>query len=455
MASATTNPPSELARLRAGSALVEALCAESQTDQADAIAKVLSKNFTGPEVDMADLRVAIARMKQLPASGRPQALAAIVAQTKAIGEKYGGYWRNRSEALLVAEASASPSTTAVASKNDQPKPGETELIPNTSGNSELLTIEVRQLLAGGQTIAAITRLRSAVAAAEQAKQFDDALQIALEAAKLMQKEKQWGEAADLLAPLAVAHPSASKAAAAHALAAWCIAQSLKDSTSPALQKRYEELLGNQLNTWPDAPETLKGEEYLSTWLTSQKRYEDLANMWLDRVTLVSDNQRQHIALDHWLTALIARVPKTKVATQMERLAKLIAEKKVTSCERSAKIALLAAAMLTSPITQREAELQTGFPLPNHELHQTPGDESLLSALQMLDAVYRVNVGDARSAAQSLELAQLTSTANLAWCKAMALAADELPESQIGQWSDVFERVRLPGEDTPCPRLRLR
>ncbi len=38
--------------------------------------------------------------------------------------------------------------------------------------------------------------------------WDEALQLALEAARLMQKEKQWIEAADLLAPLANAHRDA-------------------------------------------------------------------------------------------------------------------------------------------------------------------------------------------------------------------------------------------------------
>ncbi len=182
----TANAPSDLARLRAGSALVEALCNEGKPEQAAEFLKELSKNFNGPEVDMAALRISIARMKLLSATARPQALASIVAETKAIGERYGGYWRSRSEALLVAEASAdsNSSATAVASK-DNLKPDATKStdpranLPDTvntspasanaaAGMSELLAIEIRQLLAGGQTVAAITKLKSAVMAADAA-----------------------------------------------------------------------------------------------------------------------------------------------------------------------------------------------------------------------------------------------------------------------------------------------
>lgn len=447
---AVNNPPSDLARIRAGSALVEALCADGMAKEAAEFVDQLAKNFSGPEVDMAALRVAIARMKQLPASARAQALTAIVADTKAMGERYGGYWRSRSEALLVAEATDTPKSTGT--EPTTPTTSST----NSSGMSELLAIEVRQLLAGGQTIAAITKLRSASAAAEAAKQSEQALQLAVEAARLMQKEKQWIEAADLLAPLAIAHPEAKEAAAAHALAAWCVAQSLKDAAPQALEKRYEELLNAQLDKWPGATETLKAEEYLSNWLASKKRFEELTTMWLSRAAHVNDVERQRVALEHWLGTLLARVPKAKVAAQIDQLAKLVAAQKLAGCQRSAQILLVAAVMLTSPVTAQEASQITGTALPEHQLQQPAGDETLLSALLALDAVYRINVNEAQSALQTVELAQLTSTVNLAWCRAIALAADELPESQLAQWAPVFQLIQLPREEasTNTPVLKM-
>jgi hypothetical protein len=74
---------------------------------------------------------------------------------------------------------------------------------------------------------------------------------------------------------------------------------------------------------------------------------------------------------------------------------------------------------------------------------------------MLDAVYRWSVGEAESASQNLELAQLSSTMNLAWCKAMAQAADELPVSQVNSWTKVFERVKMPGDDTSSASTTLK
>lgn len=439
--------PSELARLRAGGALVEALCADDKPEQAAEFLKELNKNFTGPEVDMAALRIDIARMKQLPASQRPSALASIVANTKAIGERYGAYWRNRSEALLIAEASSSTETKppVVASKDPPSRSSTADPVASTGGMPELLAIEVRQLLAGGQTVAAIAKLRSAITAAESAKRWDEALQLALEAARLMQKEKQWLEATDLLAPLASAHRDAKDAAAAHALAAWCVAQSLKDSAPQAIEKRYEELLNVQLTEWPNSPETIKATEYLSAWLTNKKRYEDLTSLWLDRAASVSDQDRRRMALDQWLITLIGRVPKAKVTAQIDKLAGLVAAGKLSSCQRPANMALIAAAMFTSPVTLAEAESLTGCKLPGNELQQPAGEQALLAALMMLDAIYRTDAGDARTVIEPLEVAQLNSTVNLAWCRAVALAADELPEGQMSQWSPVFQRVKLPSD----------
>ena len=404
---------------------------------------------------MAALRVDIARMKSLPDNQRPPALASIVANTKAIGERYGAYWRNRSEALLVAEASSAADTKppALASKDAPPKSSANDPIattpnatsPNTSSMSELLSIEVRQLLAGGQTVAAITKLRSAVTAAESAKRWDEALLLALEAARLMQKEKQWLEAADLLAPLAIAHRDTKDAAAAHALAAWCVAQSLKDSAPQAIEKRYEELLNAQLTEWPDASETIKATEYLSAWLTNKKRYEDLTSLWLDRAVSVVNQDRQRMALDQWLITLIGRVPKAKVTAQIDKLKQLVAAEKLNSCERPAKMALIVACMFTSPVTLAEAESLTSCKLPRNELQQPPAEQALLSAVMVLDAIYRTDAGDARAVIEPLELAQLNSTVNLAWCRAVALAADELPESQMSQWRAVFQRVKLPSD----------
>ncbi len=200
----------------------------------------------------------------------------------------------------------------------------------------------------------------------------------------------------------------------------------------------------------------QGRRVSGAWLTSKKRYEDLSNMWLDRANQVVDEDRQRIALDHWLSTLLARLPKAKVPGQIDKVAKLLGAGKLAHCQRVAKINLIAAAMLTSPITLAEAEDITACKLPNHELQQPPGDQSLLSAILLLDAVYRLDGQAARGASQTLELAQLTSTVNLAWCKAVALAAEELPATQLAQWVSVFEAVRMPdaGATPSTPVLQM-
>ncbi|MCC6511976.1 MAG: hypothetical protein IT423_22955, partial [Pirellulaceae bacterium] len=463
--------PTPLARLRAGSVLVETLCDENNSSAAEQILQELSQNFSGPEIELSRMRVALARMNQLSAAERPAALKSIVAQAQSIGQRYGSYWRNRSEALLVAQAlSDSATMPSLTSPTTSPgKTGSNVPGPTTDGTgaaplAELLTIEIKQLLAGGQTSAAIVKLRAASTAANAVQQPEPAILYAVEAAKLLQQEKQWQMAADLLVPLASQHPTANSAPAAHVLAIWCLAQALQTprTTSTAtntgtstsvepeeerskLAERYEKLLIYQLSHWPDAAETGKAEEYLSNWLAQDKRYDELATMWAQRAESQSSAEKQLDALRNWLDTLLARLPKAQLSAQIERIAKSIAAGKFAKCQRSAIIMAIAANMLTTPLTQTEAESLNGLTLPGYVLEQSRFDQALLSAVFALAATRRGDLTSAINAVGLLNHDELSSILRLAWCKSMVESFDELPASQIGKWVPVVEQVRLPSD----------
>lgn len=429
---ATPTPTaSPRARLRAGSAAVEALCVDKQLDEAQENLDQLIKNFTGPEVELSQMRVSLARLESLPTSQRPAELKTVVDQAQDLGKRYGAYWRNRGEALLVASAAGD----ATSGHNNSSLPDQLLM-------QDLVSVEVRQLLAGGQTTAAVTKLNTAAAAALSAGRVEQSIGYSLEAAKVLQREKDWLAAADLLAPVAAAHPEAPNAAAAHVLAAWCLAQALQSTPADkALAQHYELALVEQLKLWPTANESYKAEEYLVQWYQRNKRYEDLASMWADRAECAAQPELKLTALRQWLEVLLGRLSRAQITPQLTRLVSSIREGvKFSDCERSAVIVAFAAQMLSAPLTQTEAETISGLKVPSHLLEQTKNDQALLSAIIALASARRSDVTATHNALQLLDSDQLSTVVMLAWCKSMVQALDEIPPGQVTSWSAVAQLI---------------
>ncbi len=175
-------------RLRAGEVIIEALCQANELAPTSTILQLMAAQYDGPEVNLSRMRVELVRLQAMPSNEREAALRSIVQQAEEMGKRYGNYWRNRSEALLVAYAASSssrattaPPTNDLAGNNNST--GNTKLDPKrpedkpntppdrpqvpepkTNVQQDLIAIEVRQLLAGGQITAAVTKLKTAIAA---------------------------------------------------------------------------------------------------------------------------------------------------------------------------------------------------------------------------------------------------------------------------------------------------
>ncbi|MGN6545877.1 MAG: hypothetical protein ACTHK7_12560 [Aureliella sp.] len=447
--------PSPRARLRAGSAVVEALCGDGDVAAAEQALQTLTANFTGPEVELNRIRVMLARLDKLDAAQRTEQFKTIIAQAADLGKKYGGYWRNRADALLVGS-----STSKQASAD-----GDHHL-------DDLVTVEVRQLLAGGQTTAAIAKLRTASQNAQASGNGEAALQFAMQAAALLQRDKDWLAAADTLIPAADANPDVETAPAAYALAAWSLAQALQAQSSKTqpqkaqpqksqprdadLALRYERTLQTQLERWPEAPESLKAEEYLANWLTRKKRFNDLASMWAERAASAQQSETKSRALKAWLDTLLGKVPLPQVSAQQAGVVSAVRDGKFAACQPTAAVVALAAAMLTEPLTQAEAEAMTGLKLPSHAAEESLEDGALLAAVRALAAARRGDATACRSALGLLASEQLSKVVALAWGKAMVEAMDELSASQVPLWASVAEQIAWSDEaDAPsAPALEV-
>lgn len=443
-----TAMPSARARLRAGSVAIEALCADEDVASAEQALQVLTSNFAGPEVELSRIRVLLASLNQRKPADRSEQLQSVIAAAAELGKKYGNYWRNRADALLVGSAAALPS----ASGNDR------------TLMDDLVTVEVRQLLAGGQTTAAIAKLRTASENARATGDTAAALDFAMQAAALLQREKDWLAAADVLIPAADASPHSEAAPAAYTLAAWSIAQALQaQPRNPELAARYESVLEIQLERWPEAPESLKAEEYLAGWLARKRRFVELANMWAMRAENAQQPETKTRALQRWLDTLLGKVPLPQVPEQQARIVAGVHDGKFAACQASAVVVALAATMLTRAVTQTEAESMTGLKVPDHWADENLQDGALISAVLALAAARRGDGTACRNSLGLLPSEQLSEVVRLAWTKAIVESLDELSAAQAPLWSDVAQRIpwadetetdRAPTLEVIALRLRM-
>ncbi len=433
------------ARVRAGATAIDILCQDKKLSAAQEALQIVQQNFSGPEVALSQLRVRLASSEALPNEKRSAELAAVIEQAKDVGTRFGPYWRNRAEALLL--------TNATSTSNDNA----------SSTSTELVTVEVRQLLRAGQTAAAIAKLKTASENAQSNEDAEHAIEFAMQAAALMQRDKLWIDAADWLSRQAAANQKGKRAPAAQALAAWSIAQAIQqapgDSLKPKLNEeelasRYQNALRDQLRLWPDAPECDKAEEYLSLWLSKQNQISELATFWLDRARESQQKETQVRAMHRWLSVVIGRLPTSEIMAQRQALQKAIEDKQLASIQRTATILSFAAAMLHEPLTQVEAEavLKMSWPTVNDEV--TAADQNLWSAIQILAAARRNDPAAAKLARAKLDFENMPAEIRLAWTKNLTAAMDELIGSQTTPWLETLSAVPWTTDDERTSSLKM-
>ncbi len=117
---------------------IENLAAEGNTSRAQPLLTYLEQAGFEAELAVAKLQLALADARGLAADDRQAAIGALLANAKSIGQRFGGYWQNRAEAILVGSLAGDAAGTTV--------------------TVDLMLAEVRQLLAAADNEGAIRRL---------------------------------------------------------------------------------------------------------------------------------------------------------------------------------------------------------------------------------------------------------------------------------------------------------
>ncbi|AMV31956.1 hypothetical protein VN12_07530 [Pirellula sp. SH-Sr6A] len=116
-----------------------------------------------------------------------QSLQRVLDLKRDISDRFGTYWSNRADALLIASNRAAPGVSNSPKMPGSPGP------TNASVANELIKAEVRQLLAGKRWEQAIDRLQQAELASSEQKDIDSAMSFAMQIAAL------WGLQGDPMA----------------------------------------------------------------------------------------------------------------------------------------------------------------------------------------------------------------------------------------------------------------
>jgi|694.fasta_scaffold00922_16 hypothetical protein len=251
-------------RLRALDLLIQAALQSDDRDLAEQTLKQFQSPDATPEFALAQLRLALYDLPNdaTAPSLRQQAMTNLLASRDAIGQRFGGYWQRRAEALLLSVTKAG---SAMANRN-------------SNEATELVRIEVRQLLTAKRTEEAIGKLLQQAALLQRNQTNDVAMQLTLQAAAIFQKEKNWNRSGDLFKQAAVKFPMEKDASAAHLMAIYCITQAIRNSPAePSLWSKLDELFVEQLELFPEDPASLQAAKQYAQSANYRRVWHDAAN----------------------------------------------------------------------------------------------------------------------------------------------------------------------------------
>ncbi len=227
-------------RQRALDLLVQCALQADQRSEAEAAIRQFRSAAATPEYALAEMRLALFDLPKASdaAEVRQRALTSLLSARDAIGERFGSYWQRRAEALLV--------TLKVDSKN-------ISSMTNSNESTELVRIEVRQLLAASRFQEAAAKLVQQAALLNQQEQKTVAMQLTLQAAAILQKQSQWSEAGKLFRNAAREYRDEKQASSAHLMAIYCTSQQIRQDPKENNEnlKLLDELFTEQLHLFPD------------------------------------------------------------------------------------------------------------------------------------------------------------------------------------------------------------
>lgn len=212
-------------------------------------------------------------------------------QVKAeIGRRFGSYWQQRADALLVSSKSIIEPTSATSGNPTQPSA--TTASPNL--RVELLKTEARQLLTGGQWKKAIEKLNQAEMSAGNSGNETEALEIAMKSAAILLNQGQSDVARSEFFRSAIAYQRSAKAPDAAMMSVWKMESDMPADASSiseadllaARQQRvaiYRGRLAEILATWPESIQANKAVQKLEQSFLLEDKPVSLLELWSNRL----------------------------------------------------------------------------------------------------------------------------------------------------------------------------
>jgi hypothetical protein len=202
---------------------------------------------------LARLNIQLSEIKNQPDSARDHLIKTLTSQAKSIGERFGDYWQMRAEALILEQLSG----------------GE---VSDAQLAMDILAAEVRQLLAGGQTEAALEKMARARDRQLQSGSRTEALTIVSMAAALLRENNRLDESISLLEPTVIELSSVAGADTAHLWVIRAYAQLLRSHpNSQSAAQSYENALIRHLELWPNFNSSDQVQAWIEDWLIGRNQ----------------------------------------------------------------------------------------------------------------------------------------------------------------------------------------
>jgi hypothetical protein len=275
------NPQAKAWRIRSASLAIRSARLTKQWGIADAWMARAGGWEKDPELALEHLGILVQRDLD---SVAPQSILELREQ---ITDRFGRYWQQRVDAMLVSNPRFNSAQT--------PKTG------TSMASLELFRIQARQAIAANEFQTAIEKLQQAELTASKLDASQEAFQFAMQIAALIERIGQPSASADEFYRAAISYPESPQASSAAMMSAWLIRKSdtsLDPEARLLQQKIFLQRLRETALLWPTSPSAQKASEMLDIqWLTSGQ-YIACLEFWKEY--LAKDPQVSELALRRWL-----------------------------------------------------------------------------------------------------------------------------------------------------------
>jgi hypothetical protein len=226
-ASLPEQPPDALSRERLQSEMIQVRIAQNRLEEASRLVGNSSGASSLPELDMARLQLYSALSRQPGSEGSPWQQRALEL-ARQVESAHGDYWGRRASLIVVGAATTGDS----------------------DGNLDLLLRIATEAQRKKQWSEAIKALDAAFAVAVAGNNSELAWTTGFRAAAILQDQQQYGIAATRYEELASRFAENPEAHAAWLMACWNLSRTI--GGDQALFDKYQQMLEDGLQTWPDS-----------------------------------------------------------------------------------------------------------------------------------------------------------------------------------------------------------